>query len=344
MQERGRRSGVSDAIRRKARGAVDAPLRPSDTQASRAEQSPPVLRCDPPICSVPTASVRPHRLLVGVSLDAASALALRRAHALSRILELELRVVHVIGATVGEDGRRQERGNVRDLASRRTRLRLAKRGVQEWAQFATGITLPSSSIHVRVGIPADELCGAARRFHVALLVLGGAAVAGAKAPGTLTRTVLSRAACPVLVCGAARAEGAFIVATDLSHPSVPVVRAAASLARRLGRSLSVVHNVDAIATDGAALPLPPSVQDQVLVERLDALAGIVRAIAPVRDATLTREPLAAEGILRVARERDVDLIVVGARREAGLTAESILSDTRRSLLSVPLPPHAALEG
>lgn len=244
---------------------------------------------------------------------------------------LDLWVVHVTAPWP------RSAGDVTSLSSRRARVRAVKNAVQQWSLFELGLALPAKYILVCFGDPAEKLHHATRHLRAELLVLGGRTDAAADAPGALTEAVLARSSCPVLVAGPVRDGRAMVVATDLERPNVPVVRVAASLARQLRRPLTVVHNVDGVALHGVVYALPDGLEREVMAARLQTLGGVVRGIESVDDATVTREALAGDGILQVARARDVDLLVVGARPDVGLTSKHILAEARRSVLVVPLP-------
>jgi nucleotide-binding universal stress UspA family protein len=275
----------------------------------------------------PTAmAVRRGRVVVGVSFDRASALALRRAHALALALGLDLRVVHV-ASVESCDGA----GFAGASMSRAARARGAKGAVRRWALVDLGIDLPPRSVRVPFGDPAEQLRKEAARARSELLVVGGRSDARDSAPGELVHALVADSACPVLVSSPSGDGKSMMVATDLDSPRLPVVRAAARMARRLGRLLTVVHNVD-----GASASPQPRRVEQAMTHRLETLGEVVRAIDHVEDATVTREATAVDGILQVARTRDVDMVVVGVRRGLGLTSRSILAEARRSVLTVPL--------
>lgn len=125
---------------------------------------------------------RARSIVVGISPSRASARALRCAHGLSLALDLELRVVRVVG---GE-------------------RRLPTQGrVQEWCFARTGIALPASHVSVAVGDPAAELCGAAQRLAAEVIVLGSRTAPNDAGIGPLARTVIDKASCHVVVCGPA---------------------------------------------------------------------------------------------------------------------------------------------
>lgn len=274
--------------------------------------------------------VEENRILAAVSLDRGSALALRRAHDLSRALELELCVVHVVTTPPSPAASRA----VLDFPSRLARTRMAKVAVQEWSLFELGIALPSRCIHIRFGLPEDQLTRVSRQLRAGLLVVGGRVAPHSPSPGQLTRRIISRAKCPVFVAGPVRDGRSMVVATDLVGPTVPVVRVAWDFARRLARRLTVVHNLESVVPAATGAPL--DVLDPDSAARLDTLGLVIQALDDV-DATVTHDSTAVEGILRVARARDVDLVVVGVRPRAGLTTENVLAQARRSVLAVPLP-------
>lgn len=271
------------------------------------------------------------RVVIGVALDRPSAGALQRGLELARMLGFEPWIVHVLEPDTISRGRAD--GAV-DL-SQRQRLQSTKRVIQDWSLFETGIALPTKNLRVCIGDPAEELSRFARQRRADLLIVGGRAAATSPTPGALTRAIIARATCPVLVCGPTRNE-ALVVATDLRDPAAPVVRTAARFAKGLGHSLSIVHNVTGVSLRGITSPLPAQLAEQVVAERLDQLDRLVRQIAPQSDATLTRERTAVDAVLRVARERDVDLVIIGVRPRLGMTTDAILTEARRSVLTVPL--------
>jgi nucleotide-binding universal stress UspA family protein len=254
----------------------------------------------------------PRRLLVGVAFDQASSVALVRAHAIARRMELELLIVHVVAR---EPPSSVTSSAVVDLTSRRAREHLARTTVQDWAFFETGIALPRESIHVRFGRPAEQLARITRQRQPDLLVIGGRVES--ESQGREDRTA--------------------VVGCDLASAEVPVVRVAAKLAQRLGLRVSVVHNLARTSLRGATYALPATLRAQARWLRMRALAGLVRDLAAVDDAVVTSEPVSADAILRMARARDADLIVLGTHHDMGLTTRMVLAEARRSVLVVPLP-------
>ena len=265
--------------------------------------------------------VGPQRLVVGVSFDQPSTQALERGHELARALDLELAVVHVLPA----DDVRHRSEEVRRAFSHATRT-----AIQRWALSACAIALPIDTIRVRFGDVAEGLVQLARRQTGELLVIGGRSDDGS-VPGALTAEIVRRAGRPVLIAAPRTGARQMVVATDLASESVPVVRSAADFARRLCRRVSVVHN--AVDTFG---PLVPRARVS-MSENLDLLRSLGRDVDAVDDGTITREEIAAAGVLRIAHVRDADIVVVGVRRDVGSTSWNILTGARGSILLVPVP-------
>ncbi len=269
------------------------------------------------------------RLVVGVSFDRGSAQALERGHDLARALGLELAVVHVLP----DDDVRHRSDAVRRAFASATRT-----AIQRWALSSCAIALPTDTIRLRFGDVADHLLHVTRRHSGELLVIGGRTDDGF-APGSRALQIARQSLRPVLLAGPRTGARQIVAATDLASEGIPVVRSAAEYARRLCRRVSVVHNV---VHDSQPTFLAPIERDS-LAENLDRLRSIVRELDAVDDATVTREDVAAAGILRIARVRDADIVVVGVRPDVGSTSWSILASAQRSILLVPLPPQSAVE-
>lgn len=269
----------------------------------------------------PTNPDRPKRIVVGTSFDRASAVALKRGTSLAHALGLELVVVHVLDKT---------------SPCRRHETRAARRCVREWALFEARVPLAPEAVSIRVGDAIDELHRAYDRWRGEILVIGGRGRPSGPPPGRRTRALIARARGPVLVAGQTRSQPSVVAATDLAREEVPVVHAAARLARQLKANLTIVHNLHGVTLDGRRFPLPKMSEDRLVASRLEALETVVRNVPHVSEATFTRDSDAVQSILRVARERDVDLVVVGARPNRGATIAKVLADAQRSVLTIPL--------
>jgi universal stress protein A len=112
-----------------------------------------------------------------------------------------------------------------------------------------------------------------------------------------------------------------LVVVDLTNDSLPIARRAQALAGAAGAELELLHVVEFVPVEPMGETLMPSVQieDELLDgarQRLAALAselGIPTASARVEAGNVKSE------IVRAARERGVDLIVLGSRERHGLS-------------------------
>ncbi len=112
-----------------------------------------------------------------------------------------------------------------------------------------------------------------------------------------------------------------LLVVDLSDDSLPIGQRAAELAGGLGAEIELLHVIEFLPVEPMAETLMTSVriEDELLErarERLAALAsGLGLPDAPRR---VEMGSVKAE-IVRVARERQADLIVLGSRERHGLS-------------------------
>lgn len=112
-----------------------------------------------------------------------------------------------------------------------------------------------------------------------------------------------------------------LLVVDLSEESLGVGRRAQALAASLGASVELLHVVEFVPVEPMGETLMPSVQieEELLArarQRLAALAttlGLTGAVCHVESGTVKGE------IVRVAREREADLIILGSRERHGLS-------------------------
>ncbi len=138
-----------------------------------------------------------------------------------------------------------------------------------------------------------------------------------------------------------------LLALDLSPDSEPVAERAADLARRYDARLSVMHVVEYIPVDPsgeALLPAPVAVEKELIDnarQRLDELAdrlALAKEDCHVVSGSIKRE------ICRMAREGDVDLIVLGRHERHGLAVllgssdDAIIHRAPCDVLSVHIKP------
>ncbi len=112
-----------------------------------------------------------------------------------------------------------------------------------------------------------------------------------------------------------------LVVVDLTESSAPIARRAQALASATGAELELMHVVEFVSVEPMGETLMPAVQieDELRLrarQRLAALAhelGLPESVARVEAGNVKSE------IVRVARERGADLIVLGSRERHGVS-------------------------
>ena len=112
-----------------------------------------------------------------------------------------------------------------------------------------------------------------------------------------------------------------LLVVDLSEDSLPIGRKAQALAGALGAEVELLHVVEFVPVEPMGETLMPSVQiEEELLQRarqrLAALAaelGLAGAACRVESGNVKSE------IVRAARERRADLIILGSRERHGLS-------------------------
>lgn len=112
-----------------------------------------------------------------------------------------------------------------------------------------------------------------------------------------------------------------LLVVDLTQDSLPIGRRAQSLASALGAEIDLLHVVEYVPVEPMGETLMPAVQieDELLNsarQRLTALAaqlGVPPTACRVEAGNVKAE------IVRIARERHTDLIVLGSRERHGIS-------------------------
>jgi universal stress protein A len=112
-----------------------------------------------------------------------------------------------------------------------------------------------------------------------------------------------------------------LAAIDLTEDSRAVVGRAADIARSSGGSLYLLHVVEFVPLDPMSDTLVPVVQidDQILARARSQIAALTAELGIPKDCAAVEVGSAKSEILRYARERNSDLIVLGCRERHGLS-------------------------
>jgi len=123
-----------------------------------------------------------------------------------------------------------------------------------------------------------------------------------------------------------------LVAVDTSDEAKQVLESAIELGRCFDANLSLIHVVEPVVTESSydLINTVPLEMDDVLVKHAeDFLGNLKKDLAPDVPSSVELGSLKA-GILRQARENNVDLIVVGSHGRHGLAL--LLGSTANALL------------
>jgi universal stress protein A len=112
-----------------------------------------------------------------------------------------------------------------------------------------------------------------------------------------------------------------LLVVDLTEYSLPIGRRAQALASALGAEVELLHGVEFVPVEPMGETLMPSVQieDELLERARQRLAALAGELGLQGAATWVETGNVKSEIVRVARERGVDLIVLGSRERHGLS-------------------------
>lgn len=133
-----------------------------------------------------------------------------------------------------------------------------------------------------------------------------------------------------------------LLVVDLSEDSLTIGRRAVALARLYGASLDLLHVFEFVPVEPMGETLMPAVQiEEELLERAKQRLAHLAEELGVEDAELSVEAGNVKSeILRVARDRGIDLIVIGSRERHGmsilvnLTEDTVLHGSPCDVLAV----------
>jgi nucleotide-binding universal stress UspA family protein len=213
------------------------------------------------------------------------------------------------------------------VPARRAGTSTARAIAQRGCDFATAAGLDAEPVPLAGGRPAIQICRAARRHDVDLIVCGthGHSPSKRAVLGSTAAAVVHRARQPVLVVpeAAASGTGQVVVAYDGSEHAHSAIRTAGRLLP--GRETVVVHagSDTFIAREGAAL---------------------ARALGlRCTDETVEPEPDASEALIAAAHRADAPVVIAGSRGRGAVASTLLGSYSTAILRDAALPVLIAKE-
>jgi universal stress protein A len=112
-----------------------------------------------------------------------------------------------------------------------------------------------------------------------------------------------------------------LLVVDLTEDSLPIGRRAQALASALGSEIDVLHVVEYVPVEPMGETLMPAVQieDELLDRARQRLAALATQLGIATTACRVEAGNVKSEIVRIARERHTDLIVMGSRERHGLS-------------------------
>ncbi len=233
----------------------------------------------------------------------------------------------------------------------------ATKTVQPWFHFDRAQRFLKDSLpglderHVllRIGGFAELVTEVAIALDAALVVIPPAE----KNPGKLANQIATTAEVMVMVARQPQFRNTVVAATDLSNPRYPVVSAADQLRDCLSAELVLIHNVvPAVFSGGleAAWPLTGSPSAQTLSQVAVRLRNVASSCGACSEALVAVAWNTANEILRIAQERDADVVVIGTRRRTRWAqlldkgvAVRVIRAAKQSVLIVPVKTKPAMD-
>ncbi|HWG32014.1 MAG TPA: universal stress protein [Steroidobacteraceae bacterium] len=112
-----------------------------------------------------------------------------------------------------------------------------------------------------------------------------------------------------------------LVVVDLTESSLPIARRGQALASAAGAEVELLHVVEFVPVEPMGETLMPAVQieDELLQRARQRLVALAAELGLPDAATRVEAGNVKSEIVRVARERGADLIVLGSRERHGLS-------------------------
>lgn len=112
-----------------------------------------------------------------------------------------------------------------------------------------------------------------------------------------------------------------LLVVDLTEDSLPIGRRAQALAAALGAEIDLLHVVEYVPVEPMGETLMPAVQieDELLDRARQRLTSLAAQIGVPAGACRVEAGNVKAEIVRIARERQTDLIVLGSRERHGVS-------------------------
>lgn len=290
------------------------------------------------------------RILVASDLSPASDEAVRQGLALAREQHATLALCHVLQRASVHALFPQS--NQRDLQAE---LELQPRVAELLREQAARVDPGAGPfvVFVEQGSDYGELVLRAEKWQADLLIVGSHGRTGVERLllGSVAEHLVRHAPCTVLVARPSP-QGAVLVATDLSDPSLVGIEAGVREAARRRRKLAVMHVLDeTVVESDAALAMLGAVPVAAPPEVLDGRRALAREVIQGALARLEAPPAQieiAEGdpvteVLKLAERLPAELLVVGSKGQGrlphvlGSTAAELVRAAACSVLAVRTP-------
>ncbi|HEV2275920.1 MAG TPA: universal stress protein [Acidobacteriaceae bacterium] len=268
-------------------------------------------------------------IMLATDLSSASCGALNYARQLAKLFCARLLVVHVIDPNAACSGTAPEKTRIAEF------MGPAEEKLQKISASLAYDFIRHSTI-VRHGDIRETILRLVRDRQVDLLVTGARGGCGKeddRAQGSVAEMLLRSMPCPVMTVGSNVRQDAFegthlrrvLLPTDLSEELPSAVVYAERLTQFLAGQLILMHvaqEAPGPADNGISAQLEPFASVLKKMEDPSIVAGYINREGPTADA-----------IVRVANEKHVDLIVLGAyegREPSGRRTQRVVSNVIRS--------------
>jgi nucleotide-binding universal stress UspA family protein len=283
------------------------------------------------------------RTLVATDFSPLAQEAIRQAHEIAASLQAPLAVCHVV--------QNELKSNMlfphltKPLLLTPLDLDRIREAISANVKSITGRADGQFEILVDDGTPYAAILALAESWRADLIVIGshGSEDLYDLMLGGVAKNVIRYAHCPVLIARPHKKSGHIVAGTDFSDHALFAVEAAVEEARRNGSRLTIVHSiqvslpVSSFIAGGVGSPPPePSVEESKELKNAveDRLVELVARFGFPAEPRVLDGP-AEPALIRVAKETNADLLVVGTKGRTGLARVLLGSVAEGAVRSAP---------